>query len=174
MNCYVLAGGESRRMGKSKAELFLDRVVDAARGAFGEVIVVGRAAGGVHHSIVDDPHEKPAAIYGVARALKDAKDRCFILAVDYPLITSDVLRFLRDRGGVPMWKGKPQRLCAVWDANLLDEIEQRIAVGRLDLHGLNEQAMIPEAELRQRFEGEPLMNVNTPEEWRAAERMHGG
>jgi molybdopterin-guanine dinucleotide biosynthesis protein A len=63
-----------------------------------------------------------------------------------------------------MWQGRPQPLCAVWDAVLLPLVEQRIAEGRFDLHGLPETAMIDEAELRRRFGGDPLRNVNTPEE----------
>ena len=38
MNCYVLTGGRSRRMGQSKPEMFLERVTAAARDAFDEVI----------------------------------------------------------------------------------------------------------------------------------------
>lgn len=162
MNCYVLAGGRSRRMGRSKRELFLARVMAAARQVFDDVIVLDYEEG------------EQGPIFGIQRALEDARDRCFVLAVDYPLITTAVLRFLKDNGGVPVWNGKPQPLCAVWSKDLLPEIEQRIAAGRFDLHGLNEQAIIAEAELRQRFEGEPLMNVNTPEEWKAAERFNGG
>ena len=176
MNCYILTGGKSSRMGRSKAALFLDRVADAARPVFDDVIAVERANGTLHDSvrtIFENPHENEAAIFGVARALDHAKERCFILAVDYPLITSDVLRFLRDRGAVAEWNGKPQPLCAVWDSALLPRIQQRIAEGRFDLHGLNEQEIITEAELRRCFGGEPLMNVNTPEELEAAERAYG-
>jgi len=72
-----------------------------------------------------------------------------------------------------VWNGEPQLLCAVWDASLLPEIEQRIAAERFDLRGLNERDMIEEEELRTRFGGEPLMNVNTPEELAAAERLYG-
>ena len=162
MNCYVLTGGASKRMGRSKRELFLDRVLAEARPVFDDVL------------LLDYEEGEQGPIFGVARALRDAENECFVLAVDYPLITSDVLRFLRDRRGVPLWDGKPQRLCAVWSTKLLPAIEERIAARRFDLHGLNEEAMISEAELRQRFEGEPLMNVNTPEEWQAAERTHGG
>ena len=162
MNCYILSGGLSRRMGRSKAALFFDRVAAAARPVFDDVIAVDRALG------------DQAPIFGVARALRDAGGRCFVLAVDYPLITSDVLRFLRDRGGVPLWNGVPQLLCAVWGAELLPALEARIAAGRFDLRGLVERDMIEEAELRERFRGEPLMNVNTPEELEAAERWYGG
>src|ERR1051326_4327614 len=86
MNCYVLTGGRSSRMGRSKRALFFDRVAAAARPVFDDVIALDWEEGG------------KAPIFGVARALRNAQSRAFILAVDYPLITSDVLRFLRDRG----------------------------------------------------------------------------
>jgi len=162
MNCYVLTGGRSRRMGRSKASLFLDRIMNAARPVFDEVIVVDHTESETH-----------AAIFGVVWALRAAAAPCFILAVDYPLITSDLLRFVIERNAVPMWNGVPQLLCAVWDSALLPEIERRIAAGCLDLRGLIEHAIIPESELRARFSGEPLMNVNTPAELEAAERLYG-
>lgn len=183
MNAYVLVGGRSRRMGQSKVELFLERVVDAARPVFDEVVSVDRSASGVPASsrqdagaphvrtIFEEPHEHEGAIFGVVRALRDARGKCFLLAVDYPLITADVLRFLRDRGGMPEWNGRPQPLCAVWDAASLPRIEERIARGELDLRGAAETEIIPESELRSRFPGEPLLNINTPEEWERAQRF---
>ena len=161
MNCYVLTGGRSSRMGRSKRAMFFDRVAAAARPVFDDVIAI------------DWLPDERAPIFGVARALRDTQSQAFILAVDYPLITSGVLRFLRDRAGMAMWNGEPQLLCAVWDAALLPEIERRIAAERFDLRGLNERDMIEEEELRARFGGEPLMNVNTPEELAAAERLYG-
>jgi molybdopterin-guanine dinucleotide biosynthesis protein A len=155
-------------MGFPKETLFLPRVVEAARGAFERVAVIGRDD--------DPPHEDAAPVFGVLAALRQATERCFILAVDYPLITTEVLAYLRDRGGVPMWRGKAQVLCAVYAPRLARNIERRIGEGRLDLRGLIDEAgaeMIPESELRARFAGEPLMNVNTPQELQEAERIHG-
>lgn len=167
MNAYVLIGGRSRRMGRSKSELFLDRVVAAARPVFDEVFAVQRCGGEAASipTLYEEPHEHEAAIFGVARALRHVSARGFVLAVDYPFVTTEVLRFIAGRGGVPVWNGQPQPLCAVWDAALLPAIEERIAANRFDLRGLHEQEMIPESELRARFDGEPLRNVNTPEDW---------
>jgi molybdopterin-guanine dinucleotide biosynthesis protein A len=181
VNAYVLVGGRSRRMGQSKVDLFLDRIAAEARRVFDEVVAVdrprdfpsaveGRAPQGVR-LIFEDPHEEEGAIFGVQRALRDANAKAFLLAVDYPLITADVLRYLRDREGMPVWNGLPQPLCAVWDAQGLPGIEERIAARRFDLRTLGGQAIIPESELRARFPGEPLMNVNTPEEWDRAQRF---
>ena len=165
MNCYVLTGGRSQRMGTSKRDLFLDRVVAAAKAVFDEVI-----------EIEERGESEIAPIFGVRAALRRAGARCFVLAVDYPLITSDVLRDIAKRGGVPMWNGHPQPLCATWDPAVLPLIEQRIADGRLDLRGLIAEAkveIIDESVLRAAHRGEPLMNVNTPEELAEAERIDG-
>ncbi|HVG23578.1 MAG TPA: NTP transferase domain-containing protein [Thermoanaerobaculia bacterium] len=121
--------------------------------------------------IYEEPHEDEGAIFGVARALRDANGKAFLLAVDYPLITSEVLGYLREREATPIWNGEPQPLCAVWNAAWLPRIEERIAARRYDLRTLGSREMIAEDELRARFRGEPLMNVNTPEEWERAQRF---
>lgn len=177
MNCYVLIGGRSRRMGQSKTALFLDRVVAAARPVFANVFAVQRPSGEATSiaTIFETPHEHEAALFGIARALEHAVGDCFILAVDYPNITSDVLRYLGAHQGVPVWDGEPQPLCARWDHTLLPLVTARLAAQRFDLRGLIAEAgveMIAEAELRARFAGEPLANVNTPADLEEAER-HG-
>jgi molybdopterin-guanine dinucleotide biosynthesis protein A len=177
MNCYILIGGRSRRMGRPKEELFLDRVASAAAEVFERVIAVQRNGGAAAsiETIYESPHEDQAPVFGVARALDHAGERCFILAVDYPLITAAILRFLRDRFDAssalllaPIWSGKTQMLCGGYDPSLLPRIEQRIAAKRYDLRGLaseSEAEILSEDELRKQFDGEPLMNVNTTEEW---------
>jgi len=178
MNCYVLAGGLSRRLGQAKPELFLERVAAAARGAFEEVIVVQRHGGRSFEipTIFESEHDDAAPLFGIERAIEHADGKCFVLAVDYPLITSEVLRFLRDRFTssmlVPMWRGKAQTLCAGYSTELLPLIRSRIEAGRLDIRGLIDGAeIVEESELRARFAGEPLLNVNTPEELEEAKAI---
>jgi molybdopterin-guanine dinucleotide biosynthesis protein A len=158
-------------MGTSKADLFLERIVAVSRPVFDEVVAVDRAGGiareGIR-TIFEEPHEGMAPIFGVVRALEDAlaggSARAFLLAVDYPGLTGEVLRFVRDDGRGPVWDGHPQPLCAVWDPSSLPRLRERIARGELDLRGAMGREMIAEAELRARFGGEPLRNVNTPEQ----------
>ena len=166
MNAYILIGGTSSRMGQSKVALFLDRVAAAARGAFEEVYAVQRAGGegapGVE-TLFEPPHDARAPVFGVRRALEHAGGRCFVLAVDYPRLTADLLRRLRARfeasGALlmaPRSHGKLQMLCAGYDSALLPRIDQRIAEGRLDLRGLVTDVIDEETD--------ELLNVNTPED----------
>ena len=173
MNSYILIGGSSSRMGQSKTVLFLDRVAAAARQAFEAVFAVQRAGGEAApglETIFETPHPEQAPVFGVARALEHAQGRCFILAVDYPLLSAALLRRLRERFEAsdallmaPRSHGKLQMLCAGYDPALLPRIEQRIAEGRLDLRGLVTQVV--EEECRE------LTNVNTPEELEEARRL---
>ena len=163
-------------MGVSKTYLFASRIVAAATPVFEEVIAVQRAGGepAAIRTIFEEEHQDEAAIFGVARALDDAaKSVAFILAVDYPLVTTDLLQYLRDERKVPVWNGIVQPLCAVWRHEQLAAIGAAIASRRYDLQALIEQEIIPEPVLRARFSGEPLLNVNTPAELEAAERVHG-
>lgn len=195
-------------MGRSKVDLpfagstFLDLVVGAAGSVFEDVVLVGQSRIPGFRMVIEPVHDRVAPVYGVLAALADSErspgfsrasrapaeggapsGKVFILAVDYPLVTTEMLRFLRGSFEktlapmlVPMWRERPQMLCAGYSASLLPVLQKREAAGRLDLRGLIEEAgaeMIPESVLRQRFSGEPLMNVNTPEELEEARKRHG-
>lgn len=191
MNAYVLAGGRSRRMGRSKLDLpfggstFARIVIDAAKPVFDAVIAVQRADGGPLReapTIFEPEHNDAAPIFGVARAVEHARGKCFVLAVDYPLMTTDILRFLHERFVatqapmlVPMWRGRAQMLCAGYSPAVLPLIGARIEAGRFDLRGMIDEsgaAILSEESLRARFDGEPLMNVNTPAELEEAESLY--
>ena len=179
MNAYILIGGESRRMGRSKTELFFDHVAVAAGEVFAEVFAVQRLGGPTAPlpTISESAHDDQAPVFGVACALAHARERCFVIAVDYPLITTAILRFLRDRFErsnalllAPVWSGKTQMLCAGYDPALVPRMQQRIAAKRYDLRGVvadGEAEILAEDNLRLQFLGEPLMNVNTMEELRS-------
>lgn len=165
-------------MGRPKEDLFLDAVARTAAEVFEKVIAVQRHGGAAAsiETIYESTHDDQAPVFGVARALAHAGERCFVLAVDYPLITAAILRHLHERFEAssalllaPVWSGKTQMLCAGYAPELLSRIEKRIAARRYDLRGLageGEAEILAEEGLRAKFVGEPLMNVNSMEQFR--------
>ena len=191
MNCYLLIGGMSRRMGSPKGELelggrrFLDRARDAAEAAFDSITAVQRPGGepipGMR-TIFETAHDSSGAMFGLQRALEDAGARLWLLGVDYPLMTSELLRDLRSRFEgtrelllVPMSGGMPQMLCAGYDPSLIESVNERITAGNLRMRSLLEQqaCIVPEEEWRMSHPGEPLLNVNDPLTLERARKIHG-
>ena len=134
-------------MGQSKAALFLDRVVAAASPVFDRVIAVERHGSPATsiETIFEDEHDSEAPVFGVASALVHAPGPCFVLAVDFPFIQTDVLAFLRSRFEVsnasmlvPVWDGIPQVLCAGYRTCVAQTLAERIETGVFDLQSLVE------------------------------------
>ena len=191
MNCYLLVGGFSRRMGSPKGELelggrrFLDRARDVAAAAFDSITAVQRPGGesipGMR-TIFESEHDSSGAIFGLRRAFEDAGARLWLLGIDYPLMTSGFLRDLRagfERSRqpifVPMSGGMPQMLCAGYDPVLLEAVNARIATGNFRMRSLLEDqaCILPEEEWRNSCSGEPLLNVNDPLTLELARKIHG-
>jgi molybdopterin-guanine dinucleotide biosynthesis protein A len=180
MNIYILIGGRSERMGRSKVELFLPRLVTVA-GEVGESVYAVQRFGGeateLAETIFEPPHDGQVPAFGVLRALEHALDRsrprCVVLAVDYPTLTAGALRTLAGRTAaspaalvLPRWQGRLQPLCAGYDAlHVAPRLAERIAAGRLDLRGLADDV---EAEILDERELPALPNVNTPEDLQEA------
>jgi molybdopterin-guanine dinucleotide biosynthesis protein A len=181
MNAYILVGGRSRRMGEPKSELrfgdttLLGRVTAAASGAFERVIAVQRPGGECMaiETIQEEPHEDEAPIFGVAAAIRHAQAKCFVIAVDYPLLTAEALSALATRFEeseasmlVPVWNGVPQVLCAGYAPSLLPEIDARLGAAKYDLQSLANAAE------RIEVSGENWRSVNTIEELEEVRRWY--
>ena len=96
-----------------------------------------------------------------------------ILAVDYPLMTTEFLADLVERFAysrtpmlVPIADGYPHVLCAGYSHLMLPVIEARIASRQYDLRSFALGGTTF------RYEGFELMNVNTAEDLKEAERLY--
>ena len=187
MPAAVLAGGASRRMGRPKAALpygagtLLEFQTTRLAALFEEVFVVVKEAPafpvGPARAVLDDVAEH-AAIHGLVRALEEAHDRVFVLAVDLPAVTPALLRAIAERSLVsraaaviPRAEGRLQPLAAVWRRAAAPAARRRIAAGEYSLHGL---AVEVGAEIFEEAEwsaldpsGTAFANLNTLEDWAA-------
>lgn len=172
---FVLAGGNSTRMGQDKALLdwrgrtMLDHMSDLLRSVADPVHVVGRDA---------LPDRLPACgpLSGIATALETTStDANIIVAVDLPHLTRDFLKYLKPRlensshALLACRIGADYPLClGIWRP-MLPEITRLLAAGQLSIRGMIENSsaeIISENELlRAGFTAAMFKNINTPDDY---------
>jgi molybdopterin-guanine dinucleotide biosynthesis protein A len=177
----VLAGGDSRRMGRDKAHLTLDGATLPAAAAkrlaivCSEVAMADRGRGSLSGfpSLRDGPGRGPAAgILGAAAAYPGRS--LLVLACDLPGVPPALLAELALYQGwdwtVPRWSGGIEPLCALYGPPALAVLAERVVQGLHAPHRLAEDRRLAvrylEGETLTRF-GPPqeiFVNLNTPED----------
>lgn len=141
----VLAGGESRRMGRDKALIEIEGrpLLQVAVGALAEaglhpIVVVGgdeEALRALGHDYVGDLHPGEGPLGGIISALTAVpNDTMMILSCDLtdasPIAVSSVLGALGDAdAAVPVVDGRAQWLHSAWRRRSLPRLEAAFAAG---------------------------------------------
>ena len=198
MAAIILAGGESRRMGRNKAFLdlgglpLLGHVLRTLSPVCGEVLVVARdpeAYPGVGVRVVGDlvPGAGPlGGLYTGLRASADAVNFC--VACDMPLVRAEVVRRLLGMlaghdAVVPVLPApgggeRPEPLHAVYHRRVAAEAEARLRRGPASLRSLLRGLEVRWVRAHEIRSLDPRLdsfrNVNTPEEYRRLVREFGG
>lgn len=184
----IVAGGESRRMGRDKAllmfggEPMLQRTARLAAGTGREVVVAGREAppGWELDDVIFIPDERRAEgpLGGLVAALRHLGRPVLLIPCDLPLLATDALLWLLDRseerplrdGLVALNAGRPEPLFSVYAPSVLPHAIRLLKEGRRSMQELYRAGSFEMMELPEEIA--PLLrNVNTPEEW---EEICGG
>lgn len=189
---FILAGGQSSRMGRDKAFLqlgersLLERALAAARTVTAEVRIVGQQEKfAAYAPVIEDLYAGRGPLAGIHAALRwSSTELNLVLGVDTPFIDTAFLRYLVEQAAasgavvtVPRVAGQRQPLCAVYRREFADLAEQALQAGRNRIDALFEQTsarIIDETEMRKlAFDPGMFDNLNTPEEWdQACRRAH--
>ena len=174
---FILAGGQSRRMGRDKSQLLLDtrtfteRISDTLRQVTDSLTIM-RAD--------QDIYPNWGALGGLHAALAACKrEWAIVVACDLPFVTAQLLNYLaslRDRHDtvVPVQADeRPQPLCGLYRIQpCLPRATELIETGHrrpLDLLELVNTRWVPFTELRNLDRAEKFfVNINTPEDYDAA------
>lgn len=184
---FVLAGGRSSRMGTDKAFLELDGRTLLARASellhtlTPEVFIVGPAAKFAGYGpVIEDVYADRGPLAGIHAALTSSTTELnLILAVDLPLVTEFLLRFLVEQAGssdalvtVPRIAGGYQPLCAVYRRGFAPVAQAALDSGKNKIDALFAVAstrILEESELSHfAFRAGMFENLNTPEDLRRA------
>ncbi|HUJ40336.1 MAG TPA: molybdenum cofactor guanylyltransferase [Candidatus Acidoferrales bacterium] len=185
---WVLAGGQSSRMGSPKALLqiaglpLLSRAVSLLQSVCSPVTVVGSPESYSHLSLAAVPDELPqiGPLGGIFTALaRSASDWNLVVACDLPYLTAEWLRYLvarasrsRARVVLPHSVSGAEPLCAVYHRDIAASLRAAIAQGRLKvtsaLDGLPIDSVTPADILPFDPRGLLFQNLNTPEDFERA------
>jgi molybdopterin-guanine dinucleotide biosynthesis protein A len=184
----VLAGGESRRMGRDKAALQLhgrsqvDWAFDLLSRHCTQVFVSVRPGqqddpARTSHPTIVDRHEGAGPIAGIAAAQAAHPDAAWlVVACDLPFLGDPTLEALiagRSDRAVTAFRsthdGLPEPLCAIYEPQTRTAIEAAIASGKHCPRKFIIQSGVP---LLEQPDPAALDNVNTPDDlYRAQQRM---
>jgi len=187
---FILAGGNSTRMGADKAFVRLDgrtlleRVLELARTVTPDVRIVGDPAKfATLAAVVKDLFPGCGPLGGIHAALRASNQELnLILAVDTPFVSQELLQYLIERarsspsaGVTAARAGRGwQPLCAIYRREFADVAEQALKRGlyKIDaLFGAPQTQAIEERDLEAAgFSQAMFRNLNTPEELAQAER----
>lgn len=151
LSAVLLAGGQSRRMGRDKALLEIEGrplwqiQIAKLEAVASEVLVSVRDAGSAistSHRKVSDPPEAQGPLAGLAAALEAARySHLLVLAVDLPAMTPAYLFQLgslvsEKRGIVPQLDGYFQGTAAIYPREILPLVRQALGSNDLSLQAL--------------------------------------
>lgn len=178
---FVLAGGRSRRMGCDKTQIpwkegtLLSHAVEVIAEAAGAVFIVSSQAIQTSQApVLADKFADRGPLAGIHTALSaTTTDWNLMLAVDLPLVSASLLRFIADGCSnaeepvvIPRIQGKLQTLCAAYHRSLLPQCDAALRSGEssivkflagIPIHSLGESELADQG-----FPAEMFLNVNTP------------
>ena len=184
VSAFILAGGNSTRMGSDKAFALLNgrtllaRMLEAARSLTSYVRIIGDSAKYAPFApVVEDIFPGCGPLGGIHAALRSsATDLNVILAVDTPFVSLALLQFLVTRARnvpaaivtVAQANGGFQPLCAVYRRQFAEAAEQALRGGRHKIDALFDPAstqVIRGDELESAgFSPNIFRNLNTPDD----------
>jgi molybdopterin-guanine dinucleotide biosynthesis protein A len=191
-SAVILAGGQSSRMGRPKADLpfaegtMLDHIVNQMTRVFDDVMVAvatrprdSSQSIGARIIVDEEPHRGPvSALENALRATQF--DRAFVCSCDVPLVSANLARNLCGMLGdddvlIPRVDGKLQMLHAVYRKKCAEALATMRNKGEHRLHEIVNFAkarIVPEDEIRA-LDPELLsfFNVNTPEDYQRALKL---
>ncbi len=174
----VLAGGESRRMGRPKALLpvgattLVEYLVERLAPSFDEVLVSAREAdqlpAGLRDRLVRDLHLGQGPLAGIEAGLAAARhDVLFALACDIPNLSPELAgRLVAESAGhdaaVPRVGGRPQPAAAAYRRSAAAAVAASLGAGRLRVTDTLEELDVRWVD---DLDPEQLWNMNTPADY---------
>jgi molybdenum cofactor guanylyltransferase len=189
MTGIVLAGGKSSRMGVEKALLnldgntIIDKILYVYKRIFQNIIIVTNSPKkykGCGAKLTKDIVADKGPLGGIYTGLLESKDEyCFVAACDMPFINEELIRYIISMENydvvVPVLEGKFEPLFALYSKSCLKVLKKQLEEDKLSIADFLLKVNIKEVKIDEirMFDKQllSLININTPEDFRAASIM---
>ena len=181
ITAVILAGGKSRRMKTDKAlikfndKTLLENQIDLLNPIFNKIIISANSQkySFANLQIINDEQSDLGPIGGILSVLKRVKtDYVFIISVDMPLITTDLIKHLISKKAnydivLPVFNDKYEPTCAVYSRNCINTIEKQILANDYKLKNFIEKSNTNFVEINENLEfynKNLFVNLNSPKD----------
>lgn len=187
----ILAGGQSKRMGRDKAFLevggrpVIERVMGQVQSLTDDLFISTNSPEKYVHlglPLVPDIYPDKAALGGLYSVIQAARHaHVLVVACDMPFLKVALLQYLIDLVPqadvvVPLiTPPQPETLHAVYSKNCLPAIERRLLADQLRLIGFFADVTVRYVERDEIVKFDPefhsFVNMNTPEDWQRVQAI---
>ena len=186
----ILAGGQSRRMGRDKAFLpvgerpVIERVMERVAPLTDDLTLIANEPALYCHlgcQLVGDVYPGKGSLGGIYTAIHAARhDYCLVVACDMPFLNPDLLRYLIELTPgydvvIPRIEEFPETMHAVYGKRCLEPIQRRLLAGQLKIIGFFDEVRVRYIERAEVARFDPtfrsFLNMNTPADWERVQRL---
>jgi len=180
MNCYILAGGKSSRMGEDKGLLelngktIMEYVIAQVKPLFKTVFIVSsnEQYSRFGLEVIPDLVKDIGPAGGILTVIQHSStEHNLVISCDMPFITSEALEYLTAGAKayqvvVPIHQQKLEPLCAIYSRSCLDLWKQEIEKGVYKLQNIISNFKTQELNVEEHplFQSDFFTNINTKED----------
>jgi molybdopterin-guanine dinucleotide biosynthesis protein A len=189
MFAAILSGGENTRFPQTKGFIelggkkIIENSLEVLRGIFGQVVISTNEPEKYFYlgaPLIGDIYPPQGPMTGIFSVLKaTGAEDIFVISCDMPFINGELIKALikEKKSGtgaphldaiVPLWRGRPEPLFAIYSAGCAGVLEKRILEGRAGLQlFLSEiNVLYMEEDYVRAIDpgGRSFVNINTPED----------
>ncbi len=175
----ILAGGESRRMGRDKWNLpfdgtiLLERIIQNITDSVDEVFVITKTpekfdATSILYKILTDNRPEKCSLAGIYSGIsKSPYENNLVLACDIPFVDSEVVLMLKSHLGswdaiIPKTEFGLEPLCGIYSKSCLPAFENAINQGDFQIQAT---LLKLNCQMVSGIDPDVFQNINTPEEY---------
>jgi molybdopterin-guanine dinucleotide biosynthesis protein A len=186
----ILAGGQSRRMGRDKAFLpvagrpVIERVIQCVMPLSDDVTIITNTPEKYHHlgcRMESDVYPGKGSVGGIYTAVHMARySYCLVVACDMPFLNPNLLQHLMTLTSgfdvvIPQIKDFPETMHAIYGKGCLEPIERRLLADHLKIIAFFEDVRVRYVERDDVARFDPsfysFLNMNTPGDWEKVQRL---